>query len=134
MASEVAGVGNGNAIAVIYRSRDNPEQSASYYFCCATCGNCGQHRPTQAAATSEASIHIGMSHTNTEEPMSTTATKPKGPSDAQIVAKLRRKPKTAADLGVTPSRLRSIEGVVAVGHVETGKRGRPATLWAVQAD
>ena len=53
------------------------------------------------------------------------------PSDAQILARLRRtnKPRTAADLGVTANRLRSIEGVVEVGRVHTGKAGRPAILF-----
>lgn len=65
--------------------------------------------------------------------MSTTATR-KGPTDAQIIAKLRRKAKTASELGVTPARLRSIDGVVAAGWTATGKRGRPAVLWTVQGD
>jgi len=54
-------------------------------------------------------------------------------TDAQIVAKCRRKPKTAGQLGTTSLRLRALEraGLLqAVGTVETGKRGRPPILFA----
>lgn len=53
------------------------------------------------------------------------------PTDAQILARLRRSknPRTAAQLGTTAARLRSLEGVEAVGQVKTGHRGRPAILF-----
>ena len=54
-------------------------------------------------------------------------------TDAQIVAKCRRKPKTAGQLGTTSLRLRALERdgyLQAVGKQDTGKRGRPALLFA----
>lgn len=57
-----------------------------------------------------------------------------GPSDAQILSRLRRRstPATARDLGVTANRLRALEGVVEVGRVHTGKAGRPAILFTTE--
>ena len=58
----------------------------------------------------------------------------KQPSDAQILARLRRSRggKTAKQLGTTSARLRALDGVVEVGHVSTGKAGRPAILFDVE--
>lgn len=55
------------------------------------------------------------------------------PTDAQILGRLRRRktPATASDLGTTSARLRTIEGVVEAGRVQTGKAGRPAILFTV---
>ena len=59
-------------------------------------------------------------------------------TDAQIVSKCRRKPKTAGQLGTTSIRLRALEraGLLqAVGNLDTGKRGRPPVLFAaIDAD
>lgn len=54
------------------------------------------------------------------------------PTDAQLLSRLRRsrQPRTAASLGTTAARLRSLEGVVEAGRVKTGKAGRPAILFA----
>lgn len=60
--------------------------------------------------------------------------KKKVPSDAQILAKLRRARggKTAAQLGTTSQRLSALEGVVRIGTVQTGQRGRPAILFGTE--
>lgn len=59
----------------------------------------------------------------------------KAPTDAELLTRLRRrtKPVTAADLGVSASRLRALDGVAVVGSVKTGKPGRPALLFALDA-
>jgi hypothetical protein len=63
----------------------------------------------------------------------------KHPSDAQIIARLRRSSnaRTAKELGTTSARLRGIEGVVEVGrrpNMKHGKAvaGRPAVLFALE--
>lgn len=52
--------------------------------------------------------------------------------DRKIVSRLRRsqRGRTAADLGTTSARLRSL-GAVVVGKIETGKAGRPALLFSL---
>lgn len=56
-----------------------------------------------------------------------------GPSDAQIISRLRRSRGglTASQLHTNVNRLREIEGVVEVGRQKTGKAGRPAVLFAL---
>lgn len=58
-------------------------------------------------------------------------TKKTEPSDAQILARLRRAKsgRTAAQLGTTVNRLRALAGVAEGGRVQTGKAGRPAILF-----
>lgn len=52
------------------------------------------------------------------------------PSDKQILSRLRRSKKglTAAALGTTVAHVRSLQGVVEVDKVKTGKAGRPAII------
>ena len=40
-------------------------------------------------------------------------------------------PLTAAQLGVTTARMKTVEDVVQAGNVQTGSRGRPALLFAL---
>lgn len=57
-------------------------------------------------------------------------------SEKQIIAKLKRKDKTAAELGVDRSKLVALEAkglVTRVGTQKTGQRGRPAIIWAATA-
>ena len=65
--------------------------------------------------------------------MSTENRRRSDPSDQQLISRLRRRsnPATAADLGVSARRLRSIDGIVQAGVVRTGKAGRPAILFTV---
>ena len=67
-----------------------------------------------------------------------TANRRTGPSDAQIIAKLRRKPKTRAALGVSAPIMARLERqgiVVRVGVEEpSGKRGRPGVLYGLAED
>lgn len=58
----------------------------------------------------------------------------KVPSDAQLLARLRRSRggRTAAQLNTTSQRLDALDGVVRVGKVHTGQRGRPAILFDVE--
>jgi predicted ArsR family transcriptional regulator len=54
-------------------------------------------------------------------------------SEKQIIARLTRKSKTAAELGVDRSTLVALEAkglVIRAGFQKTGKRGRPAVIWA----
>lgn len=55
-------------------------------------------------------------------------------ADAAVLraARRRKTPFTAAELGTTAARLRHL-GAVEVGHVQTGKRGRPAVLFQLQS-
>lgn len=70
--------------------------------------------------------------------MSTTATTAAvaAPTDAQILARLRRagaKGKTAGELGTTAGHLKSLadQGVVVIGTRPTGRRGRPPLVFGV---
>ena len=64
--------------------------------------------------------------------MATATTSRHKITDAQVLKALgrSRKGKTAAEVGVPASRLRSIEGVEEVGVRKTGKAGRPSVLFA----
>lgn len=57
----------------------------------------------------------------------------KSPTDAQLVSRLRRTKngRTAAQLDTTAARLRSIDGVIEVDRVRTGKPGRPAVIFGL---
>lgn len=55
-------------------------------------------------------------------------------TDKQIVAKLKRRPKTAPELGVTINDMRRLERhglVVRTGETRSQGRGRPAIVFAV---
>lgn len=61
----------------------------------------------------------------------------KKPTDAQLLSRLRRRSSrqaTAKDLNTTSLRLREVEGVVEVGRVHSGGRGRPAVLFGLAED
>lgn len=53
-------------------------------------------------------------------------------SDEQIIARLTNEgPLTAAQLEVPAARLHRMEHVIVSGRVQTGRRGRPALLFAL---